>query len=66
MARRFVSSRPLLGSMLAGVASFAVFAAICLMAGESAGASVGGGVFIGVAVGGALALRHLISRHQLR
>jgi hypothetical protein len=52
--------------MLAGLATFAVFTAICLAAGEGATPSISGGVFIGVAVGGALALRHLISRHQLR
>jgi hypothetical protein len=52
--------------MLAGLGSFAVFTSICLAAGEGATASFSGGVFIGVAVGGALALRHLITRHQIR
>jgi hypothetical protein len=64
MARRFVSSRPLLGSALAGLGAFVVFAGICMIAGESPGASAGGGLFIGIAVGGALALRYLLSRNQ--
>ena len=64
--RRWVSTRPLLGSVLAGLIGFAAFAAISLIAGESVGSSVIGGLFIGIAVGGALALRHLMSRRQMR
>jgi hypothetical protein len=66
MIRRFVSTRPFLGSALAGLVALATFAAINLAAGESATASVIGGLVVGVAVGGALALRNLLSRRQPR
>ena len=66
MARRFMTARPLLGSALAGLFAFAVFVAICVIAGEKASASVAGGVFVGIAVGGALALRYLMTRRQVR
>jgi hypothetical protein len=66
MARRFMTARPLLGSLLAGLGAFALFVAICLVAGEPAGPSIGGGVFLGIAVGGALALAHVMSRRRVR
>jgi hypothetical protein len=66
MARRFMTARPLLGSALAGFAAFALFAGICLIAGENAGDSLAGALFLGIAVGGALALAHLLSRRQVR
>ena len=66
MIRRFVSTRPLLGSALAGLIALATFAAINLAAGEGAAASAIGGLVVGIAVGGALALRNLLSRSQPR
>lgn len=66
MARRFMTARPLLGSLLAGVGAFALFFAICMIAGEAPGTSLAGGLFLGIAVGGALALAHVMSRRQVR
>jgi hypothetical protein len=66
MARRFMTARPLLGSALAGLAAFGVFVAICLAAGEDVAQSVSAGVFLGIAVGGALALANVLSRRRVR
>jgi hypothetical protein len=66
MARRFVSARPLLGSALLGLIAFVVFVAICLVAGEAAGDSLAGGLFLGIAVGGSLALANVVSRRRAR
>lgn len=66
MARRFMTDRPLLGSALAGLAAFVLFVGICMIAGEKASLSIAGGVFLGVAVGGALALANVMSRRQAR
>jgi hypothetical protein len=60
-----MAKRPLLGSALAGLVALAVFGGISLAAGESATDSIIGGLFVGVAVGGALALAHQFSRRQL-
>jgi hypothetical protein len=62
MARRFMTARPLLGSALAGLAAFVVFVGIGMAAGEKVSVSIVSGVFLGVAVGGALALAHVMSR----
>jgi hypothetical protein len=64
--RDLMAKRPLLGSVLAGLVALGVFAGISLAAGERATESLIGGLFVGVAVGGALALAHLFSRRQLR
>jgi hypothetical protein len=64
MPRRFVSSRPLLGSALLGLIAFVVFVAICMAAGEGTADSLAGGLFLGVAVGGSLALAHVLHRRQ--
>jgi hypothetical protein len=66
MARRFMTARPLLGSALAGLGAFVVFVGICMIAGEKASVSIAGGVFLGVAVGGALALANVMSRRRVR
>jgi hypothetical protein len=66
VARRFLTARPLLGSALAGLTAFVVFVGICMIAGEKASVSIAGGVFVGVAVGGALGLAHVMSRRQVR
>lgn len=62
--RGLMSARPLLGSTLAGLIALAVFAAINLAAGEGAAASIAGGAVVGIAVGGALALAHVLSRRR--
>jgi hypothetical protein len=64
--RNFVRARPLLGSSLAGFVVFAGFAVICLAAGENAADSLIVGAFLGIAAGGGLALRYLMSRGQAR
>jgi hypothetical protein len=61
-----MAKRPLLGSALLGLVALAVFTGISLAAGESATESITGGLFVGVAVGGALALAHLFSRRRVR
>ncbi len=63
--RRFVNTRPLLGSSLLGLAAFVVFAVINLVAGEGAEASLIGGVVVGIAVAGGLGLATLLSRRPL-
>jgi O-antigen/teichoic acid export membrane protein len=61
--RGLMSARPLLGSAFAGLFALAVFVAINLAAGEGAEMSIVGGAVVGIAVGGALALAHVLSRH---
>ena len=60
-----MTARPLLGSALAGLGAFALFVAICMAAGEGVGESLAGGLFLGIAVGGALALAHVLSRRRV-
>ena len=61
-----MAERPLLGSALAGLTAFVLFSGICVIAGDRAGVSIAAGIFLGVAVGGALALRAVMSRRQAR
>jgi O-antigen/teichoic acid export membrane protein len=60
--RGLMRARPLLGSTLAGLFAFALFVAINLAAGEDTELSIVGGAVVGIAVGGALALAHMLSR----
>lgn len=64
--RDMMRTRPLVGSALAGLAALLVFAAISLAAGEGAASSIAGGAFIGIVVGGSLALAHVLSRRHSR